>query len=232
MKTLTAAEIREAFLRFFEERAHRRVTSSSLVPQNDPTLLFTNAGHGPVQGRLHRPREARLHPGHHLPEVRARRRQAQRPRERGLHRPSPHLLRDAGQLLLRRLLQEGRGGLGLGVRHQQGVAGHRRDAPGGHRLRRRGQPALGRGGLRALEGAGRPGGAHPQARRQGQLLGHGRHRPLRPLLGDPLLPGRRHPLRRGEGRADLPGRGLRLRPLAGDLEPGLHAVRAGRRRAR
>ncbi|HSM91483.1 MAG TPA: alanine--tRNA ligase [Anaeromyxobacteraceae bacterium] len=44
MKTLTAAEIRELFLRFFEERGHRRVTSSGLVPQNDPTLLFTNAG--------------------------------------------------------------------------------------------------------------------------------------------------------------------------------------------
>src|SRR5512136_407160 len=44
MKTLTAADIREAFLRFFEERAHRRVKSSGLVPANDPTLLFTNAG--------------------------------------------------------------------------------------------------------------------------------------------------------------------------------------------
>src|ERR1700755_3156624 len=37
-------QIREDFLRFFEGKGHRRVHSSSLVPANDPTLLFTNAG--------------------------------------------------------------------------------------------------------------------------------------------------------------------------------------------
>ena len=41
---LTGAQVREMFLKFFEERGHRRVHSSSLVPANDPTLLFTNAG--------------------------------------------------------------------------------------------------------------------------------------------------------------------------------------------
>jgi len=40
----TGSEIRRKFLDFFVQKGHREVHSSSLVPQNDPTLLFTNAG--------------------------------------------------------------------------------------------------------------------------------------------------------------------------------------------
>jgi len=43
-KRLSSAELRALFLNFFRERGHQIVASSSLVPGNDPTLLFTNAG--------------------------------------------------------------------------------------------------------------------------------------------------------------------------------------------
>jgi alanyl-tRNA synthetase len=43
-KYMSASEVRSAFLKFFEERGHTVVPSSSLVPHGDPTLLFTNAG--------------------------------------------------------------------------------------------------------------------------------------------------------------------------------------------
>ena len=40
----TTAQIRQAYLDFFHSKGHQVVESSSLVPDNDPTLLFTNAG--------------------------------------------------------------------------------------------------------------------------------------------------------------------------------------------
>src|SRR5678809_1530596 len=41
---MTATEVRRAYLDFFRQKGHTVVASSSLVPGNDPTLLFTNAG--------------------------------------------------------------------------------------------------------------------------------------------------------------------------------------------
>ncbi len=45
----SAKEIREAFLSFFETKAHRRLPSASLVPEGDATLLFVNAGMVPFK---------------------------------------------------------------------------------------------------------------------------------------------------------------------------------------
>ena len=46
---LSSREIRASFLRFFEERGHRLVSSAPLVPEDDPTLLFVNAGMVPFK---------------------------------------------------------------------------------------------------------------------------------------------------------------------------------------
>ncbi len=47
---MKSSEIRQAFIRYFEERGHTHVASASLVPQGDPTLLFTNAGMNQFKG--------------------------------------------------------------------------------------------------------------------------------------------------------------------------------------
>ncbi len=49
MKYMTAKEIRETWLKFFESKNHKVEKSASLVPQNDPTLLWINAGVAPLK---------------------------------------------------------------------------------------------------------------------------------------------------------------------------------------
>ena len=42
--TITVNQIRKTFLNYFEKNGHKIIPSSSLVPDNDPTLMFTNSG--------------------------------------------------------------------------------------------------------------------------------------------------------------------------------------------
>ena len=41
---MTANELRTMYVNFFKERGHKEIASASLLPENDPTVLFTTAG--------------------------------------------------------------------------------------------------------------------------------------------------------------------------------------------
>ena len=45
---MTANELREKYLRFFESKGHTIISGASLIPENDPTVLFTTAGMHPL----------------------------------------------------------------------------------------------------------------------------------------------------------------------------------------
>ena len=76
------------------------------MPGRRPDAALHQRRHEPVQGRCSSAREKRAYtPRHDLAEVHARQRQAQRPRQRRAVAAASHVLRDARQLLVRRLLQ-------------------------------------------------------------------------------------------------------------------------------
>ena len=48
MNNITADELRAMFLNFFQEKGHQLIPSASVIPENDPTVLFTTAGMHPL----------------------------------------------------------------------------------------------------------------------------------------------------------------------------------------
>ena len=120
MKKMTSGELRSMWLNFFKSKGHAVIPSASVIPENDPTVLFTTAGMHPLVP-VSAGREA---PDGHAPDRRAEVHPHRRHR-RGGRRSPPDLLRDAGQLVAGRLLQEGSDLLELGVPDQPGVAGPR-----------------------------------------------------------------------------------------------------------
>ena len=84
-------------------------------PGRRPDAAVHELGDGPVQGRPDRRRDALVHPGRRLPALPARRGQAQRLRGGRPDAAPPHVLRDARQLVVRRLLQARGDPLGVGL---------------------------------------------------------------------------------------------------------------------
>ena len=214
---MSAADVRRAFLEFFRQRGHTVVASSSLVPGNDPTLLFTNAGM--VQFKD-------VFLGKDKRDYR-RATTAQRcVRAGGKHND----LENVGYTARHHTFFEMLGNFSFGDYFKKDairfawefvtatlkldptrlwVTVYREDDEAADIwLKDIGVPR------RALRAPGR--GI--------QLLGDGRHRTLRPVHRDLLRPRARH-----SGRAAGLAR-RRRRPLRRDLEPGVHAVRARRRR--
>ncbi len=115
---MTGAEIRTGFLEFFRSAATRSCPARRSCPTSDPTLLFTNAGMVQFKNIFLGLQTPRQPARRELAEMPAPQRQAQRPRRgRPRHLP-PHLLRDARQLVVRRLLQARGDRLGVGAAHR------------------------------------------------------------------------------------------------------------------
>ena len=153
-------------------------------PAQRPLDAAHQRGHAPAQAVLHRPRDAAAHPPDLVPEVlpHARHRRGRH------HQAPPDLLRDARQLLDRRLLQAGRGRDGVGVLAQAPRLRPRADLDHDLRGRRRARPRPRRGGDRGVAVGRRAARADRRAAALGELLAGRRDRPVRPVLGALLRP--------------------------------------------
>ena len=196
---MRSREIRSSFLDFFRQKGHTVVSSSALVPHDDPTLLFTNAGMNQFKD-VFLGKESRSY-------MRAATSQKCM-RVSGKHND----LDNVGPSLRHHTFFEMLGNFSFGDYFKAEAipyawelltdgleAGSRPALP--HHLQGRSWRAARRRGVRRVARA-RAGGADRRARRGRQLLADGRHGPVRPLLRDLLLPRREIPCdaeRRGGG---------------------------------
>ena len=216
-------DIRSSFLDYFKRHGHTIVSSSSLVPADDPTLLFTNAGMNQFKDAF-LGKEKRAY-------TRATTSQKCM-RVSGKHND----LDNVGPSLRHHTFFEMLGNFSFGDYFKEEAIpfawelltttwklARRAAVPDDLQGRRR-HPARRRGATRS----GRrlvPAERIRRAWRGRQLLVDGRDGPVRTLLRDLLLPRRSHPLRRGTARPDVPGHRLQLRPVRRSLEQRLHGVR-------
>ena len=210
-------EIRSAFLDYFKKNGHEVVASSPLVPRNDPTLMFTNAGmvqfKNVFTGLEQRPysRAATSQKcvragGKHndLDNVGYTARHHTFFEMLGNFSFGDYFKERAIELAWNLITKE----FGLAKDRLTVTVYHTDDDAAGYWKKI----------------AGLPGEPHHPHRDQRQFLGDGRYRTVRPVLGDLLRSRRQHSRR----PARQPGRGRRS--FHRDMEPRLHAVRAGRRR--
>ena len=226
---MRSRDIRRSFLEYFQKNGHTIAPSSSLVPGDDPTLLFTNAGMNQFKD-LFLGREKRSY-------TRATTSQKCM-RVSGKHND----LDNVGPSLRHHTFFEMLGNFSFGdyfkreaIQFAWELLTSVWNLPA-DRL----YPTIFKGdaGIPRDEEAHaiwtqvRAGGAHHRARAGRELLADGRDRPLRPVLGDPLLPGCPHSLRGRAERRKVPRSRLQLRSLRRGLEQRVHGVRPpGRRHA-
>ena len=103
MRLLKSSELRKLYLDFFREKGHAIIPSASLIPENDPTVLFTTAGMHPLVPYLHRAQSTLM--GTRLADVQKCIRTGDI--DDVGDTTHCHLLRDAGQLVPGGLLQKG-----------------------------------------------------------------------------------------------------------------------------
>jgi alanyl-tRNA synthetase len=174
---MTSNELRSSFLQFFERHGHRVVSSSSLVPQEDPTLLFTNAGMNQFKD---------LFLGHERRDYTRATTSQKCMRVSGKHND----LDNVGPSLRHHTFFEMLGNFSFGDYFKQDAIAFAWDMLTGVwtlPADRLGRDPPGRRGLHAMARV-RSRRPDSRARCGRQLLADGRHRALRALLRDPLLP--------------------------------------------